>query len=60
MVGLIDALPVLSENESYLPLFPDNPIKDGLTTMLDGIKDMAGRDNNSYGMTPLIIFRTIK
>lgn len=60
VVGLIDALPEPYENESLLPVFPDNAIKDGLTSMLDAIKGMAGRDNNAYGMTPLIIFRTIK
>jgi hypothetical protein len=49
----------MSQNESPPPVFPDNPLKNGLTTMLDSIKDMAGRDNNSYGMTPLIIFRKI-
>ncbi|MFS7191010.1 hypothetical protein AB6864_00730 [Serratia proteamaculans] len=59
VIGLIDALPMMSKNESSPPVFPDNPLKNGLTTMLDSIKDMAGRDNNSYGMTPLIIFRKI-
>lgn len=62
VIGLIDALPdnivTTDDKESEAP-FPENPFKDGLLTLLNAIRSNAGRSPSSYGMTPLIIFRTI-
>ncbi|HBT7663352.1 TPA: hypothetical protein MCW73_001727 [Klebsiella pneumoniae] len=58
VVGLIDAVPESEESFSEL-VFPPNAMKDSLTGILSAIKDFAGRDYNSYGMTPLIIFRKV-
>lgn len=62
VLGLIDALPDSEIGQDDLmpeTFFPDNLMKNGLTQMLDGIKEIAGRSNDSYGMTPLLIFRTV-
>ena len=61
VVGLIDALPD-SENitrTQETAAFPPNPLKDGLVTLLESIRENAGRSPSSFGMTPLVIFRTI-
>ena len=56
VVGLIDALPEEHENNNNLN-FPINPLKDGISEMLNAIKALAGRGDDSYGITPLVIFR---
>lgn len=60
VVGFIDALPESESDFSEAPVFELNPMKDGITGMLSGIRDLAGRSNASYGMTPLVIFRKIQ
>lgn len=57
VLGLVDALP--DTEQTSQATFPIHPIKDGMKDMLSGIKEMAGRPDESYGMTPLIIFRKI-
>ncbi|WP_432700754.1 DUF6414 family protein [Kluyvera cryocrescens] len=60
VIGFIDALPDTEEVMMDTLFFEPNPMKDGIHTMLSGIKDLAGRSSNSYGMTPLVIFRKIQ
>jgi len=57
-LGVIDAFPD-NDQSNKLGDFPFHPLKDGLTQMLSGIQQLAGRDATSYGMTPLVIFRKI-
>ncbi|MHB5767173.1 DUF6414 family protein [Klebsiella pneumoniae] len=56
VVGLIDALPEVHQNNHPLH-FPVHPVKDGIAQMLNAIKALAGRGEDSYGITPLVIFR---
>jgi len=58
VVGMIDALPDSHFDSSSLN-FPINPLKDGISEMLNGIKALAGRGDDSYGITPLVIFRKL-
>lgn len=60
VIGFIDALPEIEEDMMDAYSFEPNPMKDGITGMLSGIRDLAGRSSNSYGMTPLVIFRKIQ
>ncbi|ECD7245090.1 hypothetical protein LZX53_005036 [Salmonella enterica] len=59
-LGLVDALPEASDEDNEDNNEISNPLKDGLKQILSGIKESAGRTNNSYGMTPLILFRKIE
>ncbi|MGX8900625.1 DUF6414 family protein [Citrobacter werkmanii] len=61
VIGLIDALPdyVQGKDIDSSPAFPEHDLKSGLQTFLDMVKEQAGRGSNSYGMTPLLIFRTV-
>lgn len=60
VIGLVDALPDCEhqDNSGYQD-FPEHPLKDGFKDMLKAIREMAGRSENSYGMTPLVVFRKI-
>lgn len=61
VIGMIDALPdaeTLTEQE-ISTAFPPSALKDGIFTLLHSIRDNAGRSPSSYGITPLVIFRTI-
>ncbi|HDS8977637.1 TPA: hypothetical protein QHR34_002847 [Raoultella ornithinolytica] len=60
VIGFIDALPEAEEDMMDTFTFEPNAMKDGITGMLSGIRDLAGRSSNSYGMTPLVIFRKIQ
>ncbi|MCK8144502.1 DUF6414 family protein [Citrobacter sedlakii] len=60
VIGFIDALPEIEENMMETVAYEPNQMKDGISGMLSGIRDLAGRSSNSYGMTPLIIFRKIQ
>lgn len=60
VIGFIDALPEAEEDMTETLPFEPNLMKDGIHGMLSGIRDLAGRSGNSYGMTPLIIFRNIQ
>lgn len=60
VIGFIDALPEVEEDMMDAYSFESNQMKDGITGMLSGIRDLAGRSSNSYGMTPLVIFRKIQ
>ncbi|EEV6362773.1 hypothetical protein EJK41_21875 [Escherichia coli] len=60
VIGFIDALPEAEEDMMDNLFFEPNQMKDGITGMLSGIRDLAGRSSNSYGMTPLVIFRKIQ
>lgn len=61
VIGLIDALPdyVQGIGNDDTPTFPEHDLKSGLQSFLDMVKEQAGRSSNSYGMTPLLIFRTV-
>ncbi|MCU8695849.1 MULTISPECIES: DUF6414 family protein [Enterobacteriaceae] len=60
VIGFIDALPEAEEDEIDTLSFEPNSMKDGIHGMLSGIRGLAGRSSNSYGMTPLVIFRNIR
>ncbi|MFX1094748.1 hypothetical protein ABEM57_19145 [Escherichia coli] len=61
VIGLIDALPdsVQDQNINNPLDFPEHDLKSGLQSFLDMVKVQAGRGSDSYGMTPLLIFRTV-
>lgn len=61
IVGMIDALPDAASisNQQVKAEFPESSLKDGLFELLHSIRENAGRSASSYGITPLIIFRTI-
>lgn len=61
VIGLIDALPdhIQESNAEATADFPTHDLKSGLQNFLDMVKDQAGRGSDSYGMTPLLIFRTV-
>lgn len=56
VLGIVDALP-----DHYITddtIIPDeNPVKDGLYGLLEGIKTFIGRKPGSFGVTPLMVFR---
>ncbi|EKN3740024.1 TPA: hypothetical protein PXN43_000752 [Yersinia enterocolitica] len=60
VLGYVDAYPQdkLDDPEAPYP-YIENDIKNGMDTMLMLIRQLMGRGENSYGMTPLIIFRSI-
>ncbi|EHJ7935454.1 hypothetical protein KB245_003936 [Escherichia coli] len=60
VLGFIDALPEYDQELFDMSVFPSTPLKDGITEMLSGIKELAGRSSTAYGMTPLVIFRKIQ
>lgn len=60
VIGLVDALPdYQNQYDLSYQQFPDHPLKDGFKDMLKAIREMAGRSESSYGMTPLVVFRKI-
>ncbi|EDV0529158.1 hypothetical protein NY70_005022 [Salmonella enterica subsp. enterica] len=59
-LGVVDALPEANDVNNEDDDEICNHLKDGLKQILRGIKETAGRTNNSYGMTPLILFRKIE
>ena len=61
VIGLIDALPdyIQGAGVDGTPAFPEHDLKSGLQNFLDMIKEQAGRGSDSYGMTPLLIFRRV-
>ncbi|MBW4193054.1 hypothetical protein JW309_12210 [Enterobacter bugandensis] len=60
VVGFIDAHP---EEEITAPElsdgFPTNELKEGMDGMLHTIRELMGRSPQSYGLTPLLIFRKV-
>lgn len=60
VIGFIDALPETEEDFTDNLSFEPSPMKDGIQGMLPAIRELAGRSINSYGMTPLVIFRNIQ
>ncbi|HFO9942279.1 TPA: hypothetical protein ACHLGH_004010 [Escherichia coli] len=59
VIGVIDALPDISEETVSEPEIPSNEIRSAIDYMLEGIREMIGRRGTSYGMTPLAIFRKV-
>ncbi|HEK3189809.1 TPA: hypothetical protein ACKRQA_003606 [Proteus mirabilis] len=57
VIGIIDSLPD-HYSEQYIEIPDDNnPMKSGLSGMLDAIRDNMGRKSTSYSLTPLMVFR---
>ncbi|MEY0399757.1 hypothetical protein AB7W17_23025, partial [Providencia rettgeri] len=62
MLGIVDAKPdeQYHENDNFFGnSIHHNDLKKGFTEMFDIIKTMAGRPNNAFGITPVIIFRSV-
>ncbi|EKN3740018.1 hypothetical protein ACMU9U_004111 [Yersinia enterocolitica] len=60
LIGFIDAYPdsmISSEDTPYN--IPTNDLKGSMDFMLDMIRTSMGRSPESYGITPLMIFRTV-
>ena len=59
VIGVIDALPDISDETVSESIFPSDEIRGTIDYMLEGIRGMIGRSETSYGMTPLVIFRKV-
>lgn len=59
IVCILDAFPDVYLNTDYSG-FLDSPMEMGMRQMLVGLRQSLGRPPNRYGVTPLMIFRTIK
>ena len=59
VIGVIDALPDISDETVSESIFPSDEIRGTMDCMLEGIREMIGRSETSYGMTPLVIFRKV-
>lgn len=58
ILGILDALPDNATDNSYVSF--NNDILDNLKEFLTAIKQLIGRPSNSYGITPIAIFRTVQ
>ncbi|NBM11000.1 MULTISPECIES: DUF6414 family protein [unclassified Proteus (in: enterobacteria)] len=62
MLGIVDAKPdaQYNDNDNFIDnAIHHNDLKSGFAEMFDLIKSMAGRPNEAYGITPIIIFRSV-
>lgn len=61
ILGILDAKPENnSTSDTDTPMSYGSDFKAGFAPMLGMIKQMAGRPDNNYGITPIIIFRAIQ
>jgi len=60
VLGIVDALPDTSSVPSPAAANVATGIETALRTMLGGIRQVLGRPPHRYGITPLIIFRTMR
>ncbi len=60
VLGILDALPDHCIDPAQMTLFTPGPIEGAMRSMLDGLRAMLGRPSDRYGITPVMIFRTIK
>ncbi|WP_151708228.1 DUF6414 family protein [Acinetobacter junii] len=56
ILGVLDALPFDEFTFNTAP----NEFRDGIVNMVKMIKNLAGRPNTSYGISPIAIFRVLK
>lgn len=56
VLGVLDATP----NDDYQNNLHQNDLKIAMSVMTKALKDLMGRPNDCYGITPIAIFRVIK
>lgn len=56
VLGVLDAIP----NDNYSNSQHQNELKTAVSIMLQELKNVMGRPNSCYGVTPVAIFRVIK
>lgn len=59
VLGVVDAKPDEQQIDDNTDHIVGSGLKSGFSQMFDIIKTIAGRPCNAYGMTPVIIFRSI-
>jgi hypothetical protein len=57
VLGILDAKP--DEFSTQTMPTVGNPFFDGMTTILENIREFLGRPSSHYGITPIAIFRTV-
>jgi hypothetical protein len=60
ILGIVDALPDHLMPESPAPLRVNSEMEEGIRGMLIMLRHLLGRPVNRYGITPIMIFRTVK
>jgi hypothetical protein len=60
ILGILDALPDQESLDIGPSLMSPSAIESAMTHMLDALRSMLGRPPDRYGITPIMIFRTIK
>lgn len=60
VLSILDAKPDYQiEQSATISTTSNNELFSGMTDMLTGIRQLLGRPENAYGITPLAIFRTV-
>lgn len=60
VLGIVDALPDQAVSEASSSQHPATELETAMRTMLEGLRGMFGRPSERFGLTPIMIFRTIK
>lgn len=60
VLGIVDALPDAVAPYSEAPMRVSSEVETGLREMLSMLRYILGRPANRYGITPIMIFRTVK
>ena len=63
MLGIVDARPdhlQKTGNQEHTGLNQSSEMKQALSTMIDAIKEIIGRPQQCYGITPVMIFREVR
>jgi hypothetical protein len=60
MLGIVDALPDSEAPDSSMIDRVNTPLEEAFRTMLSMLRFVLGRPINRYGITPIMIFRTMR
>lgn len=60
VLGIIDAIPESLNNSSKFTHEETNEMKSGIYGMIDELKNLLGRSDSQYGITPILMFRAIE